>query len=61
MIKNNKHKDLACMYKLLCRVESGLRTICLTISRHLREIGKGLVAEDEGTTPITYVQVRLFA
>ncbi|KAF6040014.1 CUL3 [Bugula neritina] len=56
MIKNNKHKDLACMYKLLCRVESGLRTICLTISRHLREIGKGLVAEDEGTTPITYVQ-----
>lgn len=57
MIRNNKHKDLACMYKLLIRVDSGLRTICSTISTYLRELGKGLVAEDDGTTAISYIQV----
>ena len=57
MIRNNKHKDLACMYKLLIRVDSGLKTICSTISAYLRELGKGLVAEDEGTTAISYIQV----
>ena len=59
MIRNNKHKDLACMYKLLIRVDSGLKTICSTISAYLRELGKGLVAEDEGTTAISYIQVNL--
>lgn len=59
MIRNNKHKDLACMYKLLIRVDNGLRTICSTISMYLRELGKGLVAEDEGTTAISYIQVSL--
>ena len=59
MIRNNKHKDLACMYKLLIRVDSGLKTICSTISAYLRELGKGLVAEDEGTTAISYIQVSL--
>ncbi|XP_067950134.1 cullin-3-like [Watersipora subatra] len=56
MLRHNKHKDLACMYKLLIRDSNGLRTICSTISLYLRELGKSLVAEEEGTTAISYIQ-----
>lgn len=58
MIQHNRTSDLACMYKLLKRVDQGLKTMCSTISGHLRVLGRALVAEDESTTSITYVQVR---
>lgn len=52
--------DLACMYKLFCRVPDGLRTMCDCISAYLREQGKALVTEDDnGTNAITFIQVRL--
>lgn len=57
MLKNNKSEDLACMYKLFCRVPDGLRTMCDCISAYLREQGKALVTEDEnGTNAITFIQ-----
>lgn len=61
MIKHNKHKDLACMYKLLTRVDSGLNTMCSTISAYLRDLGKSLVTEDDSTTAITYTQVNFMS
>jgi len=57
MIRNDKTTDLACMYKLLIRVESGLKTISSCVSSYLRELGKALVVEDESKTAISYVQV----
>lgn len=58
MLKYHKTEDLACMYKLFSRVQDGLKTMAECISRYLREQGKALVREDEGTNAITFVQVR---
>lgn len=41
--------DLACMYKLLARVPDGLKTMIAAVSRHLREQGRALVVEEEGS------------
>lgn len=57
MLKNNKTDDLACMYKLLCRVNEGLKTMSDCVSLYLREIGKSLVQEDDNTNPVNYIQV----
>ncbi|ODM98047.1 Cullin-3 [Orchesella cincta] len=56
MLKYHKTEDLACMYKLFSRVQDGLKTMAECISRYLREQGKALVREDEGTNAITFVQ-----
>ncbi|XP_052215704.1 cullin-3-like [Dreissena polymorpha] len=58
MLKNNKTDDLQCMYKLLKRVDNGLKTMCGCISGYLREQGKALVAEEgeDSKNAITYVQ-----
>lgn len=58
MLKASKVDDLACMYKLFCRVEHGLQTIISCVSAYLREQGKGLVTEEEGSKgdAVTFVQ-----
>lgn len=55
MLRNQKTADLACMYKLLCRVEDGHRTMADCVSQHLRARGKSLV-EDEQANAITFIQ-----
>lgn len=60
MVKNNKTEDLACMYKLLYRVNEGLKTMSDCVSLYLREIGKSLVQEDDNTNPVNYIQVQNF-
>lgn len=54
--------DLACMYKLLYRVEGGLLAIVSCVSSYLREQGRNLVTEDEGGKgdAVSFVQVMLF-
>ncbi|CAG2107483.1 unnamed protein product [Medioppia subpectinata] len=49
MLKNQRIDDLCCMYKLFCRVPSGLQAIITCISAYLREQGKALVTEEEAT------------
>ena len=58
MLKNQKTDDLACMYKLFCRVPNGLQAIISCISAYLREQGKALVTEEEGGKgdAVTFVQ-----
>lgn len=57
MIKNTKTEDLACMYKLFSRLnDDALKTIAECVSIYLREQGRNLVKEEEGTNPITFVQ-----
>ncbi|XP_043232481.1 cullin-3-like [Amphibalanus amphitrite] len=59
MLKQQKTDDLACMYKLLSRVQDGLKTLADCVSTYLREQGRALVAEDPaygGKNAITYVQ-----
>ncbi|XP_014674354.1 PREDICTED: cullin-3-A-like [Priapulus caudatus] len=59
MLKNQKTEDLACMYKLLKRVEGGLEAMSQCVSSYLREQGKALVTESEDAetkNPINYVQ-----
>lgn len=52
--------DLACMYKLLCRVPNGRTTLMAAVSGHLRDEGRSLVAEDPcaegGRNPVVYIQ-----
>lgn len=60
MLKNNKNDDLACMYKLLTRVNEGLKTMSDCVSQYLREIGKSLVEEDANTNAVNYIQVIYF-
>ncbi|KAL0274159.1 UNVERIFIED_CONTAM: hypothetical protein PYX00_006651 [Menopon gallinae] len=57
MLKNQKTEDLACMYKLLHRVEDGLKTMSDCVSQYFREQGKALVQEENGgTNAINFVQ-----
>lgn len=58
MLKNNKTDDLACMYKLLTRVNDGLKTMSDCVSQYLRELGKSLVKEESmNTNAVNYIQV----
>lgn len=58
MLKNNKTDDLACMYKLLTRVNDGLKTMSDCVSQYLRELGKSLVQEESmNTNAVNYIQV----
>lgn len=60
MLKNNKTDDLACMYKLLTRVDEGLKTMSECVSQYLRELGKSLVQEEDiNTNAVNYIQVIL--
>lgn len=58
MLKANKVDDLSCIYKLFVRVNGGLQAIISSVSSYLREQGKGLVTEEEGTKgdAVTFVQ-----
>jgi len=57
MLKNQRTKDLACMYKLLSNLSDGLKTMSDCLSKYLREEGRSLVKEDEtDLNPVTYVQ-----
>lgn len=57
MLRHTKTSELCCMYKLLSRVTGGLSVMCDAVSSHLRERGRALVEDQEGTNAITYVQV----
>jgi len=57
MLKNNKTDDLACMYKLLTRVNNGLKTMSDNVSQYLRELGKSLVQEEDNSNAVNYIQV----
>ncbi len=48
------------MYKLFCRVPSGLQTVILCVSAYLKEQGKALVTEEESGKgdAVTFVQVK---
>ncbi|XP_050422595.1 cullin-3-B-like [Adelges cooleyi] len=57
MLRNERTKDLACMYKLLSNLSDGLKTMSDCLSKYLREEGRSLVKEDEtNLNPVTYVQ-----
>jgi cullin 3 len=47
------------MYKLFCRVSNGLKVIITCVSAYLREQGKALVTEEEGSKgdAVFFVQV----
>jgi len=49
MVKNNKYNDLACMYKLLMRVD-GLKTMIYYISQYLRKLGESIVQIEDPDT-----------
>lgn len=58
MLKTNRVDDLACMYKLLTRVDNGLKTMSDSVSHYLREMGKSLVQEQNiNTNAVDYTQV----
>jgi cullin 3 len=58
MLRDQKIQDLNCMYRLLCRVNSGLQCIISCVSAYLREQGKSLVTEEEGgkCDAVQYIQ-----
>merc|ERR1712241_185032 len=61
MLKDNRMKDLACMYKLFGRVSDGHKTIGECVSSYLREEGKALVTQSadetsQQTNAVTYIQ-----
>lgn len=58
MLMHTRTVELACMYKLLSRVDEGLRTVADAVSAHLREQGRALVTDTHSNTnAIAYVQV----
>lgn len=58
MLRDQKIDDLNCMYRLLCRVNTGLQCIISCVSAYLREQGKSLVTEEEGgkSDAVQYIQ-----
>lgn len=58
MLRDKKVEDLNCMYRLLCRVTTGLQCIISCVSAYLREQGKSLVTEEEGgkSDAVQYIQ-----
>eukprot|EP00794_Sanderia_malayensis_P011098 gene11098-12267_t len=58
MLKHCKYEDLGCMYRLFCRVENGLKSMCEAMSSYLRQQGKAIVTdEEEGEkNAINYIQ-----
>lgn len=58
MLRDQKIEDLNCMYRLLCRVPTGLQCIISCVSIYLRDQGKSLVTEEEGgkSDAVQYIQ-----
>ncbi|XP_047515451.1 cullin-3-B isoform X1 [Pieris napi] len=57
MLMHTRTVELACVYKLLSRVQEGLRTVADSVSAHLREQGRALVTDTHhNTNAIAYVQ-----
>ncbi|CAK1549901.1 unnamed protein product [Leptosia nina] len=57
MLMHTRTVELACVYKLLSRVQEGLRTVADAVSAHLREQGRALVTDTHhNTNAIAYVQ-----
>lgn len=58
MLRDQKIEDLNCMYRLLCRVPTGLQCIISCVSGYLRDQGKSLVTEEEGgkSDAVQYIQ-----
>lgn len=58
MLRDQKIEDLNCLYRLLCRVATGLQCIISCVSAYLREQGKSLVTEEEGgkSDAVQYIQ-----
>lgn len=58
MLRDQKIADLNCMYRLLCRVNTGLQCIISCVSAYLREQGRSLVTEEEGgkSDAVQYIQ-----
>ena len=67
MLQTQKYEDLECMYRLLRRVDNGVKVIVQTLNVHLKERGRSLVMGEEegvsgeggpgGKTATAYVQV----
>lgn len=60
MLVNSRVEDLRCMYRLLKRVQNGLKTMTECLSAYLREQGRALVREPEtegGKNPVLFIQV----
>ena len=52
--------DLGCMYRLFKRVKEGLRSMCASMSKYLREQGRAIVSEEEeseGKNAVIFIQV----
>lgn len=58
MLREQRIADLSCMYRLMCRVHTGLQCIISCVSAYLREQGKSLVTEEEGgkSDAVQYIQ-----
>ncbi|VDP02089.1 unnamed protein product [Soboliphyme baturini] len=59
MLKNDRYDSLKCMYRLLKRVNDGLKTMTECTSAYLREQGKALVQDLDGDmarSPVQYIQ-----
>jgi cullin 3 len=50
MLQTQKYEDLECMYRLLKRVDSGVKVIVRTMNVHLKERGRALVMGEEGVS-----------
>lgn len=58
MLRDQKIRDLNCMFTLLSRVPTGLQCIISCVSKNLREQGRSLVAEDDRSkgNAVLYIQ-----
>lgn len=61
MLLNDRIQDLRCMYKLVKRVDGGLKTMTACLSEYLRKRGVDLVKEHEAAqgqarNPVGYIQ-----
>lgn len=58
MLRDQRIADLNCMYRLMCRVHTGLQCVISCVSAYLREQGKSLVTEEEGgkSDAVQYIQ-----
>lgn len=58
MLRDQRIEDLNRMYRLMCRVHTGLQCIISCVSAYLREQGKSLVTEEEGgkSDAVQYIQ-----
>eukprot|EP00117_Sycon_ciliatum_P030153 scpid29936/ scgid23840/ Cullin-3 len=60
MLKHGREEDLACMFKLLCRIPDGKPLMIAATSAHLRSEGRSLVNDEESgdrnQNPVTFIQ-----